>query len=119
MTEMKDLGKELFFFAWLKGTDEDFSLTLALPSGDSLPHLGERRNGICMKTDQKVAQPAPSPQAGEVVFSGTGWPGGKVRGKRLGATAAGSAAFPAGSPALCLHTLQAAWPCPLAASPLF
>ena len=86
MTEMKDLGKELFFFAWLKGgTDEDFSLTLALPSGTPSPtSRGEEKWDL--NEDRPEGGPAgpKSPGRGGCFSSGTSWPGGKARGKRLG-----------------------------------
>ena len=121
MTEMKDLGKELFFFAWLKGGQMKTSASPSpSPAGLPPPPPGERRNGICVKTDQKVAQPAPSPQAGEVVFPV------EQAGLEEESVERGSACFcswvcivSCRLSALCLHALQAAWPGPLAANPLF
>ena len=47
MTEMKDLGKELFFFAWLKGGQMKTSASPSpSPAGLPPPPPGERRNGI-------------------------------------------------------------------------
>lgn len=79
MTEMKDLGKELFFFAWLKrGTDEDFSLPFTSPSVTLSPTSprGEKRD---LNGDRPEGGPAgpKSPGRGDCFSSGTGWPGGK------------------------------------------
>lgn len=100
MTEMKDLGKELFFFAWLKrGTDEDSSLTLASSRVTPSPTSqgGEKWD---LNEDRPEGGPAgpKSPGRGDCFSSGTGWPGGKGYGEGGGkgdrhASAAGSAVF--------------------------
>lgn len=76
MTEMKDLGKELFFFAWLKrGTDEDLGLPLASPSVPPSP-TSWRREKWDLNEDRPEGGPAGprSPDRGDCFSSGTGWP---------------------------------------------
>lgn len=100
MTEMKDLGKELFFFAGLeRGTDEDFRLSLTSPSVTPSPTSlrGEKWD---LNEDRPEGGPAgpKSPGRGDCFSSGTGWPGGKgyTEGGGKGdqhAPAAGSAVF--------------------------
>lgn len=78
MTEMKDLGKELFFFAWLeRGTDEDFSLPFASPSVTPSP-TSQRGEKWDLNEDRPEGGPAgpKSPGRGDCFSSGTGWPGG-------------------------------------------
>lgn len=79
MTEMKDLGKELFFFAWLKrGTDEDFSRPLTSPSVTLSP-TSPRGEKWDLNGDGPEGGPAgsKSPGRGDCFSSGTGWLGGK------------------------------------------
>lgn len=116
MTEMKDLGKELFFFAWLeRGTDEDFSLPFASPSVTPSP-TSQRGEKWDLNEDRPEGGPAgpKSPGRGDCFSSGTGWPGGKCYTEGGGkedrhASAAGSAQF--FLPAIhSVPSLQAAWP---------
>lgn len=62
----------------LKGTDEDFSLTLAFPSGSPSP-TSRRREKWDLNEDRPEGGPAgpKSPGRGDCFSSGTGWPGGK------------------------------------------
>lgn len=114
MTEMKDLGKELFFFAWLeRGTDEDFSLPFASPSVTPSP-TSQRGEKWDLNEDRPEGGPAgpKSPGRGDCFSSGTGWPGGKCYTEGGGkedrhASAAGSArCFSCWLSILCPHSRQ-------------
>lgn len=124
MTEMKDLGKELFFFAWLKrGTDEDFSLTLASSRVTPSP-TSQRGEKWDLNEDRPEGGPAgpKSPGRGDCFSSGTGWPRGKGYAEGGGkgdqhASAEGSAqCFSCRLPVLRPHSRQHGPPLPVPAA---
>lgn len=72
--EMKDLGKGLFFFAWLQGSQ---MRTSALQKGAFPQSLAPERRELDLNEDRPEGGPARLPRQEGCFSSRTGWPGGK------------------------------------------